>query len=258
MKNEGNVAAAREYFLTGKNRVLYHLVEQRFSWMNKYIRSLDRVVLELGCGAGLSREFISNRYLVLTDVVKNEWVDRQMDALNMDVEDESLDVIICSHMIHHIAKPTEFLEKAGKKLKPGGRIIIQEIYTGTLMKLVLRIMCHEGWSELVDVYNRDSVCNEASDPWSANCAIPKLLFFRGGKRFLREFPVYRILKRQRNECLLFLLSGGVIAKTFYLPVGDRTVKLIRMMDRVLVHVAPEFFACGCSVVLEKTDSEGQL
>lgn len=38
MKNEGNVIAAREYFLTGKNRILYNLVKKRFSWMNKYIR----------------------------------------------------------------------------------------------------------------------------------------------------------------------------------------------------------------------------
>lgn len=252
MKNEGNVAAARAYFLTGKNRVLYHLIERRFSWMNKYIRPLDRAVLELGCGAGLSKGFIKNQYLILTDVAQKEWVDRQMDALHMDVTDESLDVIICSHMIHHIAKPAEFLEKAGKKLKPGGRIIIQEIYAGTLMKLVLRAMRHEGWSELVDVYNRENVCNEASDPWSANCAIPKLLFFRNVDRFLREFPIYRILKRQRNECLLFLLSGGVIAKTFYLPVGDRAVGLIEKIDRMLIRAAPEFFSCGCSVVLEKT------
>lgn len=38
MKNEGNVIAAREYFLTGKNRILYNLVKKRYSWMNKYIR----------------------------------------------------------------------------------------------------------------------------------------------------------------------------------------------------------------------------
>lgn len=31
MKNEGNVEFARKYFLRGKNRVLHHLIKQRFS-----------------------------------------------------------------------------------------------------------------------------------------------------------------------------------------------------------------------------------
>lgn len=205
--------------------------------------------MELGCGAGLSKLFIDNPKLILTDVLDNDWVDRYMDALNMDIEDESADVIICSHMIHHIAKPAKFLEQTAKKLKPGGRLIIQDIYTGFLMKLVLRIMRHEGWSELIDVYDKDVICNEP-DPWSANCSIPKLLFFNE-ERFAERFPMFKVLKREKNECLLFLLSGGVIAKTFYLPAGDKTASMINKLDGTLVRLASEFFACGCSIALEK-------
>lgn len=77
MKNEGDVESAREYFMSGKNRILYHLIEQRFSWMNKYIKKSDEVIIELGCGAGLSKMFINNSKIILTDVAEHEWVGLQ-------------------------------------------------------------------------------------------------------------------------------------------------------------------------------------
>jgi len=132
MKNEGDVEAARRYFMTGKNRILYRLIEQRFFWMNQFIKDTDQNVIELGCGAGLSKQFIRNDNLIMTDIAEHAWVDKYMDALNLDYPDGNLDVIICSHMIHHISKPAVFFEHVGKKLKPGGRIIIQDIYTGVL------------------------------------------------------------------------------------------------------------------------------
>lgn len=249
MKNEGGVEAARNYFLTGQNRVLYHLVKERFTWMNKYIKADDKVVVELGCGAGLSKQFIETGNLILTDVAEYEWVDRYMDALNVDYPDGSMDVIICSHMLHHLANPAAFFDDISRKLRSGGRIIIQDIYVCTLMKMALRLMRHERWSESVNVFDREVVCNDPSDPWSANCAIPKLLF--GGDRFSKEFPQYRIIKRTRNECFLFFLSGGVIAKTFYLPLGDKGAEFIKKIDQILTKAFPSFFACGISVAIQK-------
>ena len=120
MKNEGNVAAAREAFFQTKNKILYQLVKQRYSWMNDYIKDSDKNIIELGCGAGLSKEFIKNPHLLLTDVVKNDWVDKQIDALNIDYPDETIDVVICSHMIHHLANPAQFFKKISLKLRRGG------------------------------------------------------------------------------------------------------------------------------------------
>ena len=43
MKNEGNVVLARENFMKrlnteDRNNVLYRLLEQRYSWMNEYLK----------------------------------------------------------------------------------------------------------------------------------------------------------------------------------------------------------------------------
>lgn len=255
MRDEGNIEAARSYFQTGKNRVLYRLIEQRFSWMNDYIKDSDTEVIELGCGAGLSRNFIKNTNLRLTDVSNYDWVDEYVDALQIKYPDNSVDVFICSEMIHHIASPAAFLDSLSRKLKRGGRVIIQDIYTCGLMKLALRVMRHEGWSDEVDIFDRTVICNDPADPWSANCSIPKLLFWRGGNSdgysFTEQFPQLKIVKRTRNECFLFFTSGGVIAKTYSLPLGEGGVKIIKGIDRILVRFFPGLFACGCSIVLEK-------
>ncbi|MGN0739659.1 MAG: class I SAM-dependent methyltransferase, partial [Treponema sp.] len=250
MENEGNVKAARESFLHTKNKILYQLVKQRFFWMNDYIPENAKNVIELGCGAGLSKQFIKNKNLLLTDVLENEWVDKYEDALNLDYSENSLDVILCSHMIHHIANPASFFDRITKYLCRGGVIIIQDIYTSWIMKTILRIMRHEGYDDFAEVFDRNAICNEPNDPWSANCSIPKLIF-SDKEKFEKEFPELEIIKYEKNECFMFLLSGGVIAKTHSIPVGKLGVKLIAFIDKILIKLFPSIFTCGVSVVLQK-------
>jgi len=56
MKLEGNVLASRKYFFKKKNKNLYYLLKNRFSWMNNFINE-NYNVLELGAGSGLLKEF---------------------------------------------------------------------------------------------------------------------------------------------------------------------------------------------------------
>lgn len=65
--------------------------------------------------------------------------------------------------------------------------------------------------------------------------------------------MFEILKMSRNECLLFLTSGGVIAKTGHIPLGDKGVRVIKRMDKFLTEFLPSIFACGCSIVLQKSE-----
>ena len=59
--------------------------------MNKFLKK-KKLIYELGCGAGFSREFIKNKNLVVTDFYKHEWVDRKVDAMNLPFEKNSIDV----------------------------------------------------------------------------------------------------------------------------------------------------------------------
>lgn len=251
MQHEGDVGLARDYYFEHKPNNLDALLRHRYEWMNEFIKETDTVV-EFGSGAGFAREFVKASNLILTDVVERPWVNLTADAMDPPFEDGSIDVVICSHMIHHLSSPRAFFNVIRRKLKPDGLVLVQEINTSLMMRALLRLMRHEGWSYDVNVFDEAAVANDPRDPWSANCAIPELLF-RNEKEFREHIGAFEILKNELNECLLFPLSGGIISKapTVQLPRG--ALKLVSALDRFLVSIAPGTFALGRSVVLRRID-----
>lgn len=249
MKNEGDLALARNSFINNKPNNLDVLLYQRYHWMNEYLQNASKVY-ELGCGAGFSKIYLKNPNLKLTDVSGHEWVDQYVDALNLPFVENSVDALICSHMIHHLAHPKRFFQQAKKTLKVGGLILISEIETSFVTKLLLRMMRHEGWSYDIDVFNDQDIANDPKDPWSANCAIPQLLF-QDVKRFESEIPGFRVIKNELTEFAIFPLSGGVIAKSPTIPLPKIALKLVCQIDRLLIAIAPQIFAMGRRVVLQR-------
>ncbi|MBT8544356.1 class I SAM-dependent methyltransferase [Polynucleobacter paneuropaeus] len=249
MKSEGNVTFARARFSEKRFRNLDFLLKERYCWMNRYIKD-EWNVIEIGAGAGFS-EFYLHRRPFMTDVVQNEWIDGSLDATDMDLEDESVDCLIASHNIHHFYSPYKFFRECERVLRPGGVVLIQELNTSILLRFLLKLMRHEGWSYEVNVFDPNEIANDPNDLWSANCAIPELLFDKPDK-FEGTFSKLKIKLNQKKECLLFPISGGVIAKTKMPEFPFWFLKLVVGIDVVLVYIAPEIFAMGRSVVLEKT------
>ncbi len=248
MAHEGDVEGARARFLANKPNNLRFLLEKRFRWMNAYIPAGTKA-LELGCGAGFLQLFV-DAPVTLSDVEARPWTNRVVDAMKLRELGETFDVVVCSHMIHHIANPIAFFADLATVVKPGGLVLINEIHTGLLMRLLLRIMRHEGWSYDVDVFDPKAVANDPRDPWSANCAIPQLLF-GDLARFEREAPAFKVERFELNECLVFPLSGGVIAKTATINLPTAVLKLVDGLDRLLIRLMPDVFAMASRVVLRR-------
>ena len=249
LSSEGDCRSAREIFLKKKPKNLIYLLKKRYGWMNKYL-SGKKTIYELGCGAGISKFFIKNKKLILTDVNKFEWVDKYEDALNLSFENNSVDAFLCSHMIHHLSNPKEFLVRAINCLKPGGIIVISDVNLSFALKLILRITNHEGWSYKVNVFSGNSICNDPNDPWSGNNAVPKLLF-EDKNKFEFVFNNARIIHYQPSEFLIFLISGGVITKTKTIQLPIFILNFIDKLDKFLVSNFTNLFALGMEVVIEK-------
>lgn len=251
MKNEGNVNLARSSFVNKKPSNLDFLLRKRYSWMNPFLKGKDNIY-ELGSGTGFS-SFYLNKEVILTDIEKREWIDEVQDALNLTMPDSSVDVFICSHMIHHLAHPIKFFLGAKEKLKPNGLILIQDINTSLVMKILLYIMRHEGYSDKIDPFDINLVANQIDDPWSANCSIPKLLFTN--ERRFEKLTNLRIVLNKLNEFMIFPLSGGVTAKSKTIIFPYQFLKLIDAIDGILIRLFPSIFALGRSIVLEKNEEE---
>lgn len=248
MSSEGSVAYARHLFIEKRFRNLDYLLRFRYAWMNKYL-SPGKLVIEIGSGAGFSPLYLSEKP-VLTDAANNPWIEKFIDATNMDLESNSVDVIIASHNIHHFYSPYKFFKECERVLKNDGIVLIQEINTSLLMRALLRLMRHEGWSYEVNVFNENEVVNDKSDLWSANCAAPELLF-NDINPFEKTFPLLQVELNELCECMIFPVSGGVISKARVPELPAFMLNAILFIDRILVKVAPSIFAMGRRVVVRK-------
>lgn len=246
----GDQEAAREAVLSKSNLLLWHLVRSRYHWMNRYIRDEDQTIIEIGAGMGVAKRFIKNQNIILTDVLDNPWIDRYLDAMNMDLDDNSVDVFICNAVLHHFASPYQFIQEASKKLKRGGRILFLEPYTSFGMRLGQRIFELEGWDEHTDVFDARTVCNHPLEPWSANLSVPKLLF-KDKSKFEKTFRDLRLDYFYLTECLVFSLSGGVNWRVWSVGLNEKTCRRLFLADRFLVRMWPSMFAMSCRVVVEK-------
>ena len=54
-----------------------------------------------------------------------------------------------------------------------------------------------------------------------------------------------------TECLIFLNSGGVSSKTFYIPMNNFLIKFLDIIDQIITKIFPKIFAMGRRLVLIK-------
>lgn len=249
MRSEGDVVKARADYAERSSANLYRLLRSRFDWMNEYIAP-DSLGADIGCGAGFSALFISCRKLLLTDFSNQDFLDVQgVDALNLPFADHSLDFVVASNMIHHLPVPLRFLDEAKRVLRRGGYLLMHEPQASSLFCLVLRMMRHEGYSFDVNVFDENSICTDPDDLWAGNNAIPRLLF-DDHKAFLKARQGWEIVRDEPCECLMFLNSGGVTAKTAYVPLPVPILKGVELMDTILAKLAPNIFALGRRIALK--------
>ena len=248
--NTGDVDNARQIFYSGKNKNLYFLLKKRYSWMNSYM-DLNHKGIEVCAGSGLSNEIIKSKNYLITDFTNKEWLDKKMvDALNTGLDSNSYDFVIASNMIHHVPYPMIFFKEMERILKPGGHLIIQDVNCSKMLKLLLILMNHEGYDSTIDVFDERNICTDPKDLWAGNNAIPNLLFDDINK-FEDKVKRFKLVKHKYSEFLTFVNSGGVVSKTFYIPLAQPFLKVVYFIDSFLCKIAPKFFALQRQIVLKK-------
>jgi len=248
MGNVDDVAGSRKNYIEQQPSNLKYLLEKRYTWMNDYIKP-DDVGIEVGAGNGLSKFFIRSNNYAITDYADFDWLDMKVDALAMPYEDASLDFVVSSNMIHHLAQPVLFFNECYRVLKPGGLLLIQEVNASFFMRLVMNVMRHEGYNYNVDPFDKTAICNDPDNLWSGNNAVPNLLF-DDMKKFEAHFP-FKCLLNRHAEFSIFLLSGGVTAKVKTVQLGRKALNFFNGLDNLLVKLSRNTFALQKQIVLKK-------
>jgi len=250
MKNEGDILSSRKYFFKKKNKNLYYLLKNRFYWMNNFINENDNM-LELGSGPALLKEFILNKNFKTSDLTNYDFIDyKNLDATNTNLQSESFSVIISSNLIHHVAYPLKLFEEVLRLLKPGGLYIIQDVNCSLIFQIIVLLMRIEGFDFTSDVLNKNVPCNDHSDQFSGNNAIPNLIFDDFDKFNAKLNNKFEITYSKHSEFLSFINSGGVIAKTFYIPLNDFLNELVIKIDNLITKL-DKIFAMQKCIVLKK-------
>ena len=251
MKMIGDVDNAINEFNNKNKKNLNYLLKNRFSWMKKFISKNDKG-LEVGAGGGFSKKYILNKNFKISDLALHEHLDfKNVDAQNTQHDSNSYDFVIAVNMIHHVPYPVKFLNEMYRILKPGGKLIIQEAYCSIIFQIITIIMRHEGFDFTKDVWNDKIPLSDQNDRWSGNIAVPHLIFDDRENFNKKIGDKFKIIHEKFYECLIFLNSGGVTSKTFYVPLSNFLLKFFNLIDNFLVKFFPKIFAMGRQIVLEK-------
>ena len=251
MQKVGDVEEAVNYFNSKKNKNLYFLIKNRYEWMNRFINE-NNTGIEVGAGAGLSKNFILNKNLKISDFSEGKHLDyKNIDAQNTGFEENSHDFVIAANMIHHVPYPIKFFKEMHRILKKNGRLIIQEANCSIAFQLITIIMRHEGFDFTKDVWSETSPVTDDDDLWAGNIAVPHLVFDNLDNFNENLGSYFKIEYENFSECIIFLNSGGVCSRTFYIPMNNFLLNIFHKIDNFLTKISPKIFAMGRRIVLVK-------
>ncbi len=173
------------------------------------IESMSGDVVEIGSGAGFLDQLIPE--LIKTDVVPNPFASKIINAMNLDFRDGQLKAIFLVSVLHHIPDPARFLAEAERCLKPGGRLVMIEPNNSWIERALCKVLDHY---EYFDDTIKDWKNKSSNIMTNANLAIPWVIFVRDRVVFERQFPHLRIQNIRHHTFLSYLISGGMVYRSF--------------------------------------------
>ena len=206
-------------------------------------------ILEIGSGTSPLKQFLSN--VVTSDVLNLDYLDLVFDCHEIDklhaIEDNSLDVITLTNVLHHLKRPIAFLNCAASKLRHGGKVVATEPFFSVLSTPMFKYL----HPEAVDFRITEPELGEVQGPLaSANIALPWLIFFRHREWLQRlndNFDVTDLAVRPFSA-LSYMISGGISHR---LPVPHFLYRVLFRMDLAISRRFPRSCATFFTLTLTR-------
>jgi SAM-dependent methyltransferase len=187
--------------------------------------------IEIGSGSGLFKQYYPE--VITTDIEASPYIDRVLDAQDMDFEDFSIHAIYGINCFHHFPQPEEFFKELIRVLKPGGGCILIEPHYGIFSTVVHKhIHTQEHFNKNQRSWQENS--NIMSTMSGANQALSYVVFVRDREIFYEKYPCLEIMKfLPIKNPLLYLLSGGL---NFRQLIPSSVSSTIRFLEAILIHL----------------------
>ena len=201
--------------------------------------------LEIGGGAGFSRDYIPN--LTSVDILAAPWLDVVCDAQSLPFQNASFSNIVLLDVLHHLTRPRQFLFEAARVLRRGGRLIVLDPAITPLSWPFYRFLHHEPVDLNVDPLD-ETMTASGDDPFDSNQAIATLMFGRHRRRLEKTVSEFEIVTLRRFSFFAYPLSGGFKAWSL-LPVS--AVRPLLKIEDVLEPLLGPLMAFRLLAVLER-------
>lgn len=239
--------------LRNHRRILQNkpMIREVFTEFHHVMRALDErffvnatgLRIELGSGVYPMRETYPD--VLATDIVPDPGMDRVLDALAMDLDDQSVRAFYGQNCFHHFPGVEPFFEEVMRVVAPGGGVILIEPHYGVLAQVLFKYMfATEGFDK--DAVSWDTV---TQGPMSgANQARSYLVFVRDRQAFTQRFPHLHIrYTAPLPNYLRYLLSGGLNFKQL---TPDALLGVVKRCEQLLTPVQT-YLALHHVIVLQR-------
>jgi len=240
----------RNRYLLSRNRNLLYWYRRLYRHQFRDVfHPQKRTILEIGSGTSPLRRFYSN--VLTSDILELDYLDFVFDCHEIDqfsaIADHSLDVITLTNVLHHLARPLAFLERAAVKLKRGGKLIATEPYFSLISTPIFKYLHHE----VVDFsIIKPELTNITGPLATANIALPWLIFVRN--------PHWRDTLRAKYDfdetsfgafsSISYMATGG-ISRNLAIPYS--LYRLLFQLDLILSRALPQVFASFFTITLTR-------
>jgi len=201
----------------------------------------------LEVGGGVGNFAATSEDIITIDIQQAAWLDVAADAAYLPFGDGTFTNIVLLDILHHIEFPSLFFQEASRVLTPGGRVVMLEPAITPVSWLFYRYFHPEDVDLQADPYFVGQPESQR-DPYSANQAIPTLMFLRGKDRFERKHPELRIIKVELMSLIAYPLSGGFRRWSL---IPHSLVEPLLRIERSCVPLFGKLMAFRLFVVLER-------